>query len=209
MQQIPKNLVMFDYDGVIADSYQVFTTAFLEASQKSGFHEMDSKTNIMRLFDGNLFESLKAYALGDKMINQILRRFQVLVSPNIEKVKLFDGMADTLETVSETNKVYIITSNLSRVVHRALEVESVNGVEGVIGAETDRSKVNKIKKVMSRYSNLRAFYVGDTKGDMLEGQRAGATTVAVTWGWHAEKKLQEGFPDYVIHSQDELVTLLC
>lgn len=209
MQQIPKKLVMFDYDGVIADSYQVFTTAFLEASQKSGFHEMESKTNIMRLFDSNLFESLKAYGLGDKMINQVLSRFQILVSPNIEKVKLFDGMADTLETVSEINKVYVITSNLSRIVHRALEVESVNGVEGVIGAEIDRSKVNKIKRVMSRYSNLRAFYVGDTKGDMLEGRIAGAKTVAVTWGWHDEEKLREGNPDYMIHSQSELVSLLC
>ena len=61
---------------------------------------------------------------------------------------------------------------------------------------------------MSRNLDMPAFYVGDTKGDMIEGKQAGAVTVAVTWGWHSTEKLTEGSPDYMVHTPTELKNLL-
>ena len=78
----------------------------------------------------------------------------------------------------------------------------------VLGAETDTSKIRKIQKTMRRFPSLPAYYVGDTKGDMIEGRSAGAKTVAVSWGWHPEEKLREGRPDFMIRSLIELATLL-
>ena len=61
---------------------------------------------------------------------------------------------------------------------------------------------------MSRYQDLPGYYVGDTKGDMIEGKKAGALTVAVTWGWHTREKLADASPDHMVHTPAELVTLL-
>ena len=61
---------------------------------------------------------------------------------------------------------------------------------------------------MDRYQDLPAFYVGDTKGDMIEGRQAGAVTLAVTWGWHSAEKLTEGTPDNMVLTPVELEKLL-
>ena len=52
-----KGLVMFDYDGVIADSFDVFTASFLEACRKGTRCRIDSDAGLMELFDRNLFKS--------------------------------------------------------------------------------------------------------------------------------------------------------
>jgi len=61
---------------------------------------------------------------------------------------------------------------------------------------------------MARYPGLSAYYIGDTRGDMIEGRKAGAITVAALWGWHAVKKLEEGAPDHFVRSPEALLDLL-
>jgi phosphoglycolate phosphatase len=61
---------------------------------------------------------------------------------------------------------------------------------------------------MARYPGLSAYYIGDTKGDMIEGRKAGAITVAALWGWHAVEKLEEGAPDHFVRSPEALLDLL-
>ena len=61
---------------------------------------------------------------------------------------------------------------------------------------------------MSRYRDLPAYYVGDTKGDMIEGKKAGAVTVAVTWGWHTADNLAEASPDHTVNTLSALENIL-
>ena len=50
--------------------------------------------------------------------------------------------------------------------------------------------------------------VGDTVSDVLEGKNAGVVTAAVLSGTQSEEKLLEAKPDYVIHSLDEVLSLV-
>ena len=52
------------------------------------------------------------------------------------------------------------------------------------------------------------YYVGDTKGDMIEGKQAGAVTVAVTWGWHTAENLAQASPDHLVNTLSALENLL-
>ena len=58
-------------------------------------------------------------------------------------------------------------------VRQILKKENIDCFNEVIGAEIERSKIKKIQQTMSRYRDLPAFYVGDTKGDMIEGEASG------------------------------------
>ena len=82
-------------------------------------------------------------------------------------------------------------------------------MKDVLGAEKERSKAIKIGDTMARHINQPAYYVGDTSGDIIEGKRAGAMTVAVTWGWHDVEKLEEASPDFIVSSPAELTALMC
>ncbi|MGD8880249.1 MAG: HAD family hydrolase [Desulfobacterales bacterium] len=201
-------LVMFDYDGVIVDSFELFSLCFIKACQQNKFYELNSPEKVLALFETNIFEAMLNLGLDDHSIHRILETFQSDIATYQNDLKLFDGMLDALKKISENNKIVIITSNVTMVAKRVLQNNGVNCFEDVLGAEKEKSKVKKIRLTMARYPGLPAYYVGDTKGDMLEGRNAGAITVAALWGWHAVKKLEEGSPDHFVRSPKALLDLL-
>jgi len=202
------NLIMFDYDGVIVDSLQVFTKNYIAACQENGLQEIKSEQDVLSLFENNVYKTLTQQGVTAATINGILVSYERRQSDYLDKLKLFDGMADALQRISLENKVFIITSNLSEATESVLLRQGVTCIEEIMGAEKEKSKINKISKVMSRYKEWPAFYVGDTKGDMIEGKAVGATTIGVGWGWHSIEKLREGGADFIAQSPQELVSII-
>ena len=206
---IKKKLIMFDYDGVIVDSGEVFSTTFLAAFRAYGYTGITTREQLMDLLDGNFYEALAQLGLSGQAVDTILAdAFERKMREKVAEIRPFRGMQESLRALSRRNVLTVITSNVSESVKRILEKEDITCFDEIVGAETERSKVKKIQKAMSRYQDLPAYYVGDTKGDMIEGRKAGAATVAVTWGWHTHEKLIEASPDYMVHTPKELVTLL-
>jgi len=201
-------LIMFDYDGVIVDSLDVFANAFLWSCHASGYDGITTREQFKALLDGNFYESLKQNGLSRKLINLILGEgFTREVERHLHEIVLFDGVVGLLDSLSARHVLMVITSNASNVVQQFFDREKINCFESVLGVEVEKSKVKKIEKAKSIHPARPAFYVGDTRGDILEGRQAGATTIAVTWGWHNEEKLREAKPDYMVHTPVELLNL--
>ena len=200
---------MFDYDGVIVDSLDVFATTFIAASRSCGYTGIRTHEQVVRLFDGNFFETLAQLGLSSDKINEILGdAHERKMQRHLAEVRPFQGIHESLNVISNQNVLTVITSNDSQLVWKFLEKEGITCFDEVMGADKERSKAKKIQKTMARFQDLPAFYVGDTKGDMIEGKQAGAVTVAVTWGWHSAEKLTEGTPDHMVHTPAELEKLL-
>lgn len=201
-------LVMFDYDGVIVDSLEVFTSRFTQACRENGFKEVNVAEDVLSLFDGNVYETMMRRGLDESTINNILERYEVLQSEQLADLQLFNGIGEALIRISKIHQVYVITSNLSSATIRVLNQNGIECFRDVIGAEKEKSKIKKIHSTMSLHPGIPAFYVGDTKGDMLEGKKAGTQTIGVTWGWHTPEKIKEGSPDYLVDTPEELADLL-
>ena len=73
--------------------------------------------------------------------------------------------------------------------------------------EEEKSKVKKIERIKEENPNALFYYIGDTSGDIKEGQKAGVTTVAVTWGFHEKENLEKENPDHIVDTPIELVKL--
>ena len=200
---------MFDYDGVIVDSLDVFTTAFMSACHACGYSGLKTHEQLMGLLDENFYEALMQLGLSSQKIDEIIGdAFKREMQKHVAEVKLFPGIHASLKTLSHQNILTVITSNVSSLVRQLFEKEDIACFDEVMGADVERSKVKKIQMTMSRHKNLPAFYVGDTRGDMIEGKKAGAVTIAVTWGWHTAEKLAQASPDHMVHSPAELSKLL-
>ncbi|HWR44931.1 HAD family hydrolase [Sporomusa sp.] len=203
----PANLVMFDYDGVIVDSLHVFCMNYIAACRENGLLEIETEKDVLALFEHNVYATLRQRGVTTQTIDKILKAYEIRQSDYLRELKLFDSMGDALNEISKKNKIFIITSNISSATESVMQQHGVNCFEEVIGAEKEKSKIRKIELVMARFKDLPAFYVGDTKGDMIEGKAAGTITVGVAWGWHGLEKLKEGGADYIVQSPQELVGL--
>ncbi|GAB4256732.1 haloacid dehalogenase domain-containing protein hydrolase [Thermincola ferriacetica] len=201
-------LVMFDYDGVIVDSLAQFTNNFIRACRENGFLGLKSQEDALALFDGNVYETLARFGVDAVTINKILVRYEELAKGYLDKIRLFPGMGQALERIAEQNTIYIITSNISSVPVKVLGKHGISCFKEVLGAEKEKSKIKKIQSTIKKHPELPAFYVGDTRGDIIEGREGGASTVGVAWGWHGAQKLKEVFPDYLVETPEELAELL-
>jgi len=132
----------------------------------------------------------------------------VALAAAYQTVPLVAGMADVLARLGARHPLFVVTSNATAVVAGHLARHGVAGVREVLGAEAGTSKVDKLRRLAARFPGEPPWYVGDTLGDVLEGRRAGATTVAVGWGWHDLDRLRRGAPDHVAERPADLLALL-
>ena len=100
----------------------------------------------------------------------------------------------------------IVTSSPAEVVEGWLRTHEVHGVAEVAGAETARSKVEKIHALLARFPGQEVYwYVGDTAGDIREAREAGVTPLGVAWGWHEPEMLIAAGAERIAASPAELL----
>ncbi|MDW7673824.1 MAG: HAD hydrolase-like protein, partial [Bacillota bacterium] len=157
---------------------------------------------------GNIYESMLTKGPTTAQIEHIISSYNEKQEQNINQFRLFPGIAEALAEIAESNKIFIITSNVASIVKAVLDRHGITCVEDILGAERDKSKANKITAIRSKYPQLPAFYVGDTEGDIIEGKLAGSKTLGVAWGWHGAERLSKTMPDHIVNSPEELAVLI-
>lgn len=200
-------VVMFDFDGVVADSFEVFYAEFTTAMRELGFDKLETREDLLKLMEGNAIKGLLRLGFPVWKLRQLSEEFRPRIEAANARVQPFDGMIELLAELAGTHPTYVITSNQTAAVEAFLRKHAVENIIEVIGADKEHSKIKKIRKVRKRHPGHAAWYIGDTKGDMVEANIAGATSVAVAWGWHSVETLQKGRPDHVVYHQDSLRSL--
>ena len=207
MDPAQSRVLLFDFDGVVADSFEIFYTEFARAMVELGYERLSSREAVLKLFESNLLAGLIRAGFPFYRLRQFGRQFSPRIAESVQDVQPFDGMPELLTRLAQRFPVYIVTSNTTDTVLSLLGRYGVTGVRDVLGADKEASKVRKIRQIHARYPEHQACYIGDTKGDMLEAHEAGAIPVAVAWGWHSEAVLQSAAPRHLVRNPEELAAL--
>ena len=200
---------MFDFDGVIVDSLDIFSTAFLEACNAVGLEGFTRTEDLLAVMEDNYYAGMRARGVEDAQGAEVLRRLGAALVRARHWLKPFPLMPQVLEELADVRTVVIVTSSPNDVVEGWLRGHDVPGVAEVAGADTALSKVDKIRALRERFPGQDVYwYVGDTSGDVREAREAGATPVGVAWGWHEPEQLLEAGAERVAGSPAELLTIL-
>jgi phosphoglycolate phosphatase len=198
---------MFDYDGVIVDSLDYFRDSFLAACRERGYRIHDGE-EFLRLFDVNMYEGMAAAGIPQSDIQPVLQAMARKIGERGQTYQFMPGMPDVLADLAKVHTLYIITSNMASIVKAFLASHALSCFADVLGSESGRSKVEKIRRVAAKHPQRRGFYIGDTAGDIIEGREAGVATVGVTWGWHGRERLVRALPEHLVDRPADLLTLL-
>jgi phosphoglycolate phosphatase len=202
-----KSILIFDYDGVLIDSLDIFMDRFIFSCKKHGFNLIDSKNVFLELFDENMYDMMMKKGMSHDLIHRVIQTLNKELLLYMDKMPVFKGVPETLRHLSKHHILYVITSNDSYLVDQFLTRNNITFFQDVLGGDKGKSKVEKITKIKGNYDDKDFFYIGDTRGDMIEGKNAGVKTVAVTWGWHEESRLLSISPDFMVSSPVELLSL--
>jgi phosphoglycolate phosphatase len=200
-------ILLFDYDGVLVDSLDIFMNHFIAACKNEGFSQIHDKSSFLGLFNKNLYESMLEIGMGLEDILHIVHQVRDGLLQDQHKLSLFPGMQKTIRHLAKENKLYVVTSNESNVVDSFLKSQNVSDFIGIYGSDKGGSKVNKILSIKQQFPDADFYYIGDTIGDIDEGRSADVLTIAVTWGWHDSSLLAAKKPDFLIDTPMDLIGL--
>jgi phosphoglycolate phosphatase len=203
-----RKLFLFDFDGVLADSLDLYAEAVARCLERIGTPIVKNREDYLALFEGNFYESMAARGVDLAAFAQAAK--EILPGIDYGAMKPFDGLIPVLDALQKDHLLAVISSNGSRTIRRMLERFGFDPYfEEVLGSDFLFSKKDKIDYALAKYGipPERTFYIGDTTGDIVEARAAGVRTVAVTWGWHSRERLVAAHPDFLVETPEDLLSV--
>lgn len=198
-----RKFVLFDFDGVIADSYGVAW----DTAQTLCKHI--TQDEYRAAFEGNVHERhdmLMVKSHGPECHHN-LDWFSVFTPAFEERARLFSGMSEVVETLSHTYILIIVSSTLTSPIQGFLEKHHIGRYfSEVMGADVHTSKHEKIKMVFDKYGVTapECVFITDTLGDMHEARAAGVGAIGVSWGFHPRATLEKGEPYRIVERPEDI-----
>jgi phosphoglycolate phosphatase-like HAD superfamily hydrolase len=192
-----KNII-FDFDGVIVDTYDIVFNIFREK-----YTDVTHK-KFQDLFDTGIDDDdAMGIADGEEFIKWFFERYKT----DLKSGHILPDIAEYLGELNRQYNLFLITSNSERVTSDFLKQNKLNYFNRISGYETDRSKVVKFKILEKDFevNSKNSIFITDTLADIVEGQQAGYKVLAETFGYHNRERLEKGNPDWIVNSWDEII----
>ena len=198
--------IIFDFDGVLIDSMEAFDKAFVQIFELSSVPYNGLET-LKEVFDEGMWDGLKAK--GVKLsTGEVLE----ILLPCLEKADLFPEIPPVIKSIGEKKSninLAIISANSADFVRGKLEQLSIY-FNTILGVDSQGGKPEKIRGVVQRggFDTKRFYYVGDTKGDMIDARTAGVHPVAAAWGFHEKERLmRESSTEFLLIKPGDLLRI--
>lgn len=202
-------LIVWDFDGTLADTLALALTTYNALASRHGFRPVDDPA-VVRGMSTRLF--LKQHGISLVRLPFLLQEYLAATRSHMAEIRLFDGLGDLLRTLQVRGyRQGVLSSNSSENVRTCLRVNGVEDVFGfLVGYPRLFGKGRAIRKLLKseRIEPTEFLYVGDETRDMEAARQAGVDMAAVSWGFHTREQLSKEAPTYLWSSPGEAVTAL-
>jgi phosphoglycolate phosphatase len=201
-------LIIFDYDGVLADTLDDLIQFGQEACTQLGIHHVVTKDDLSNLEVMSFATYGRACEVPEHLIDEFVKICLNLFAEKETPPAIFAGLEEVIRHFSAKHKIAIVTTNSSKNVHAFLVKHRLDSlVHAVYGVDTPGSKAHKISLARERFveNGEAVFMIGDALSDVRAAKEAGVISIAVTWGHQSLETLLRGNPDYVINSPHDLI----
>lgn len=206
--QKPKKIIIFDFDGVLADTFDTFYPLMRDVMKCV---DLSLTPNQYRnFFTGNVHKSIKNFINNKKKYEAAMKfrnsNYDKYYNNRHSGAKLFIG---TIEFLKKINKSYILTVASSGRVNNIINLLERNRVKNLFSlviANSDTSKAGMIKEILGKFDKKAeaSIMITDTVGDIKIAKKLGLKTIAVEWGFHNAKTLKQSKPSCLVNNFNEL-----
>jgi phosphoglycolate phosphatase len=188
--------IVFDFDGVLADTYKFNKNLCEEIGHKTT-HEIFKAHH-----DGNVFEKPKIIFNKQNKIDFDLNYYNGITTINIFFSK------ENLNKLSKNYNLNIISSSNTNSINKFLKYHNIEYFDEILGDNFHKSKIEKFKYLLKKYNlnSTDCVFITDTLGDILEGHKVNVKSIAVDFGFHDKKRLEQGKPYKIISTFEEMLS---
>lgn len=207
-----RKTVLFDFDGVIADSFAFLFATYNEIAESKGCKP--ASQDDMRKYRGMHAKEIVA-DLGIPLWKLPMLLFSTLSAfkKNIHALPLLPDMKKILQHLQEHGySLHIISSNAEENIRLFLKNHRITFFHSILSCDAAFfGKEKFIKKFLNKHHQLKpeqVLYIGDEVRDIEAAKANNVKIIAVSWGYNTREKLQEMQPDYLVDKPDDLLHLI-
>jgi len=198
-QRLKYKLVIFDFDGTLADSFAWLISISDQVADRYNFKRLD-KSQIETLRGYDVKKIIKDFRVPFWKIPSIANHLRKLMSENIQDIQMFDGIPVLLQSLADQGAVLaVLSSNSCQNIRQVLGPDNVARIRYYECGVSIFGKTAKIRKLLKQ-SGLQpgeAILIGDEIRDLDAARAIPIASGAVSWGYARVEAL-------VAHSPSEL-----
>jgi phosphoglycolate phosphatase len=190
-------LVIFDFDGTLADSMPFFLGVFNQVADRHGFQRIDP-ADAPRFRHQNARQLMQLVGLPAWKLPQVTASFIALMRQGAGQIPLFPGIPEVLNQLAQAGlKLAIVTSNSQDNVERILGRENMALIKHIESGMSIFGKTGRLRRTLklTDTSPAEAIYIGDQSTDLEAARPLGLAFGAVTWGYGSIESLRPFRPD--------------
>jgi phosphoglycolate phosphatase len=199
--------LIFDFDGTIADTFQIVERSGLELAKKYGLHIDAAEAKRIGLKKALMKDKFPMWKVPRAMMD-----LKAAINQGIrEEVQLFPGMKPVLEQLTQTYSLVILSSNSKDNIECFLAKNAIQELFSFIYSDSSLfGKQIVINRLCKRHhiSLKEMVYIGDEDRDIHAAHKLKIPVIAVSWGYNVRELLAAEKPDYLVDKPEELLGIL-
>ena len=207
-----KKLIIFDFDGVLADTFDTFYLLLRDAMRSVDISLTPDQYR--NFFVGNVHQSFIDFIGNDTKYKMAMEfrnsNYTKYYDDKHHKAKLFPGAINFLKEISKNYILTIASSGREDNIKNLLEENGILNLFDTILANSATSKEGILHEMLAKFKfePEKTIMITDTVGDIKVAKKMGLKTIAVAWGFHSLELLRTAEPDYIAKNFKELQYLL-
>lgn len=205
-----KKLILFDFDGTIADTFKLSRQVVNDHAEELGFKRLTDK-EIEKLRGMTAKEIFTYIKIPLYRLPKLIILYHHEMAKVIIKAFPIKGILNVLKIFKEKGyRLGIVSSSTKENIEVFLNHHNMMVFDFIHSKFDPFGKHGAIKEIIKTYSlnPSRVIYIGDEARDIEAAKKAGVGFIAVTWGFNTKKLLLKHNPTYLVEKPEELISVV-
>lgn len=203
-------LVIFDFDGTLADSGDWFLGIADDLAERFRFRRVEPH-EVEALRGHTTREVIRHVGIPRWKLPAIARHVHRRLAQETDRIALFDGVTDMIATLAANGvRIAIVTSNAEDNVRAILGPEIIARIEMFECGASLFGKAPRFKRVLRKLGVGKAdvLAIGDETRDLTAARKVGIDAATVMWGYANRAILSAMGPDAMFDRPGDVVDYL-
>lgn len=206
-----KKVVIFDFDGTIADTFGVVIELLDKISFELGLKRLN-KGQAKELRDKTAREIMEFFEVSIFQVPFVMKKLRSMFKEHLDEVNIIEGIAKVLHELKTRNyRLGVVSSNNRENVENLLKREGLEKLFGFIVTGSSIWGKDKILRKVLKEHNLKSqdvVYVGDETRDIEAAKKANIDIISASWGFDSNTLLKKHNPSILLDKPQEILSVL-
>lgn len=202
--------IIFDFDGVLADTFPSFLRCANLYLKKAGREKLSSE-------DAGKLRGMNPVDIFDYLGVSIFRIpifanfVKAEINKDLDSLEIDSEVRSVLEKLSQLGiKMGIMSSNSEKNIKKFIERNEIDFFEYILAGGTVLKKYKLLEKGIKKFDldKRKTLKIGDEVRDIEAARKVGIEVAVVVTGYNSEELLKKYKPDYIIRKPKDIISII-